>query len=211
MIELIEKWEDLDVLPIPASTAIDAGDALSFNGSGSLIPSVPGVPIVGFSGMTVASTDPDYASAVKQIQYQKAGAVGQNKFSCPVGVGTAIVSMVGKTFNIYATDPGSIDLGAYQTLIYNTVAVSTFAVGHVITGTTSSATGTITKLNTLPDGSLQMIIGTITGTFVNGETITDGTSSATAKIGVIAPNGVQLKVENVLSTTLVEVSVASTA
>lgn len=210
MIQLIKKWEDIDNLPIAASVAVDAGDAISYNGSGTIIPSTPGLPIVGFSVQTILSTDPDYATA-KQIFYQKAGSVGQNKFLVPVGIGTALASMIGLTFNIYASDPGSIDLSTYKTLTYNTLAVSTFVVGHTVTGGTSGATGVITAVNTLSNGSQQIVIGTITGTFVAGETITDGTSSATAKVLTIIPNGTQLKVENVPSTTLVEVSVALTA
>lgn len=210
MIQLTEKWEDIDNLPIPASTAVDAGDAIEFNGSGGVIPATPGMPIVGFSGQTILSTDPDYATA-KQLFYQKAGTVGQYKFIAPVGAGTAIASMIGSTFNVYASDPGAIDVSAYKTLPFNTLAVSTFAVGHTVTGGTSGATGVITAVNTLPSGAQQLVVNTVTGVFVSGETITDGTSSATAKLSQVIPNGTQLKVENVLSTTLVEVSVALTA
>lgn len=211
MIKLVQKWEDIDLLPVPASTAIDAGDALEFNGSGLIISATPGQPIVGFSGQTIASTDPDYATSGKQLSYQKSGTVGQYKFQVPVGAGTALANMIGLTFNIYATDPGSIDVTAYKTFTYNTLAVSTFAVGHTVTGGTSSATGVIVAVNTLPNGSQQLVVGTISGTFVAGETLTDGTSSATAKLITIIPNGTQLKIENVLSTTLVECSVALTA
>lgn len=210
MIQLSQKWEDIDNLPIPASIAVDAGDALSFDGSGSVIPSVPGQPIVGFSGQSILATDPDYAIA-KKLFYQKAGSIGQYKFMCPVGLGTLLASMVGSVFNVYASDPGALDVSAYKTITYNTLAVSTFTAGHTVTGGTSGATGVITKVNTLPDGTQQIVIGTITGVFVSGETITDGTSSATAKIVVIAPNGTQLKVEEYLSATLARVSVALTA
>lgn len=210
MIQLVQKWEDIDNLPVPASTVVKAGDALEFNGSGSVIPATPGFPIVGFSLLGIASTDPDYASA-KQLFYQKAGNVGEYRFLVPVGAGTALASMIGLVFNVYASDPGQIDVSVYKTLTYNTLAVSTFAVGHTVTGGTSGATGVITAVNALPNGSQQIVIGTIVGTFVAGETITDGTSSATAKVIVIIPNGTQLKIENVLSTTLVEVSVALTA
>jgi len=210
MIQLIEKWEDLDTLPIPASTAFKSGDPLSFNGSGALIPSTPGLPIVGFSGQAITSTDPDYATA-KILFYQKAGSVGQYKFLCPVGAGSAVASMVGKVFNVYASDPGKIDVSAYNTIKYNTLAVSTFAVGHTITGGTSGATGVITAVNTLSNGSQQLVYTVTAGTFVAGETITDGTSSATAKIVELVVGGTQLKVEDVLSTSLVTVTVALTA
>lgn len=206
MIQLIKKWEDIDNLLIPASTAVDAGDALSFNGSGGVIPSVPGVPIVGFSGVTIKSTDPDYASA-KQLFYQRAGSIGEFTFLCPVGAGTALASMVGKIFNVYASDPGSVDVSAYNTLTYNTLAVSTFAVGETITGGTSGGTAVITKINTV-NGSQQLVYTVTAGTLVAGETITGGTSSSTAKILEIITGGTQLKIESVLSTTLVEVSVA---
>lgn len=211
MIKLVTKWEDLDVLPIPASTAFKNGDGLMFNGTGSVIPATPGVPLVGFSGVTVASTDPDYAATTKMIQYQKSGSVGHYRFLVPVGAGTALASMVGSVFNLLSSDAGSIDVSTYKTITYNTLAVSTFAVGHTVTGSTSSATGVITAVNNLANGSQQIVVGTLTGTFVSGETITDGTSSATAKILTIIPNGTQLKVESVLSTTLVECSVALAA
>ncbi len=116
--------------------------------------------------------------------------------------------MIGSIFNVYASDAGKIDVSAYKTLSYNTLAVSTFAVGHTITGGTSGATGVITAVNALSTGAQQLVYTVTAGTFVAGETITDGTSSATAKILTIMPNGTQLKIENVLSTTLVEVSVA---
>lgn len=210
MFKLQQKWEDLDNLPFPASTTGNDGDALSFNGSGAVIPSTPGLPVVGFLGQTIATTDPDYALA-KQIFYQKSGNVGEYRFEVPVGAGTALASMIGSTFNVYGSNPGQIDVSAYKTLTYNTLAVSTFTVGHTITGGTSAATGVITAVNTLPNGSQQLVYTVTSGTFVAGETITDGTSSATAKILALIPNGTQFKIENVLSTTLVEVSVALTA
>lgn len=210
MISLVQKWEDIDTLPIPASTTVNNGDGIAFNGTGSIIPATPGLPLVGFSLQTIATTDPDYATA-KQLFYQKAGTVGQYRFMVPVGAGSAIASMIGSTFNLYASDPGKIDVTTYKTFTYNTLAVSTFAVGHTVTGGTSSATGVVIAVNTLLNGSQQLVVGTITGTFVAGETLTDGTSSATAKLLTIIPSGTQVKIENVLSTTLVQVSVALAA
>lgn len=207
---LVQKWEDIDTLPIPASTAFNNGSFISYNGSGAVVTATPGTPIVGTNLVTVASTDPDYASTTKQTFYQKAGSVGQYRFIMGVGAGTAIASMIGKTFNVF-TGAQTIDLSAYSTLTFNTLAVSTFAVGHTITGGTSSATGTITAINTLPNGSQQLVFTVTSGTFVSGETITDGTSSATAKILTVFTGGTQLKVENVLSTSLVEVTVALAA
>lgn len=211
MIQLIEKWENIDTLPIPASTVFKNGDALSFNGSGSLIPSVPGAPIVGFSGQKIDTTDPDYASAIKMIYYQKAGSIGDNLFLCPVGVGTLLASMVGKVFNVSAADAGALDVSAYNTIIYNTLAVGVFVAGHTITGGTSGATGVIASVNTLADGSQQVSYTVTAGVFIPGETITDGTTSATAKILTLIAGGTQLKVEKFLSATLAKVSVALTA
>lgn len=208
--QLIQKWEDIDNLPIAASTAVDTGDFLKYISGGTVAPATPGVPLVGLSLLTIASTDPDYASA-KQLFFQRAGAIGQYRFILPVGAGTALATMIGSIFNVLNTDPGSIDVSAYSTLTYNTLAVSTFAAGHTITGGTSGATGVITFLNTNPNGSLQLVFTVTAGTFVSGETITDGTSSATAKILTVFTGGTQLKVENVLSTTLVEVTVQQPA
>ncbi len=51
----------------------------------------------------------------------------------------------------------------------------TFSAGEVVTGGTSSATGTM-----LLDSSGTMTLGNVTGTFQNSETLTGGTSGATA-------------------------------
>lgn len=207
MSQLIKKWEDIDNLPIPASTLFGEGNFISYDGSGSVIPSTRGKAIVGVNLLTVAATDSDYASATKQTFFQKAGSVGQYTFSVPVGAGTALASMIGSVFNVYASDAGKIDLSAYSTLTYNTLAVGVFVVGETITGGTSGATGVITVTHTV-GGSQQLVFTVTAGTFVAGETITGGTSSATAKILTVFTGGTQLKVEKVLSTTLVECSVA---
>ncbi len=207
MSQLIQKWEDIDCLPVPASTVIGLAAWLKFNGSGGVIQATPGTSLVGTSLLEIAATDPDYATSGKQLFYQKSGSVGQYKFITPVGAGTALASMIGSTFNVYATDPSMIDVSAYKTLTYNTLAVGVFAVGETITGGTSGATGVVT-VTVNQDGNQTLVYTVTAGTFVAGETITGGTSSSTAKILSLYTNGRQLKIENVLSTTLVEVSVA---
>lgn len=207
MSQLIQKWEDLDCLPVPASTVVGLGAWLKLNGSGAVIPATPGTSLKGISLLAIAAADPDYATSGKQLFYQKSGSVGQYKFLTSVGAGTALASMIGSIFNVYASDVSKIDVSAYKTLTYNTLAVGVFAVGETITGGTSGATGVVT-VTVNQDGNQTLVYTVTAGTFVAGETITGGTSSATAKILALYANGRQLKIENVLSTTLVEVSVA---
>lgn len=54
----------------------------------------------------------------------------------------------------------------------------TFQEGETVTGGTSSATGTVKRLEGSPSDT--MYIAVVSGTFTSGETITGGTSSATA-------------------------------
>ncbi len=127
------------------------------------------------------------------------------KFLCTVGAGTAVeATHLGNVYNVYASNSGQIDLSAYSTLTYITLAVGVFGVGNTITGTTSGATGVITRI--LPSGQLTFTV--TAGTFVTGELITDGTTGATARIQTVHTGGTQLRVEKVLSTTQVIVSIA---
>ncbi len=208
---LKEKWEDSDSRPIPASTVFGVGNALIYNGSGSVIPATPGLPIAGVSLINVQSTDPDYASAIKQIALQRSGSINQYHFTVPVTVGTAAATMVGKRFNVDPANAGGLDVSAYSTLTYNTLAVSTFGVGHTITGTTSGATGVITQVLGLPNGGQSLVFTVTAGTFVSGETITDGTSSATAKILTVFTGGTQFEITTFISASLVEVTVSQAA
>lgn len=194
-VTLAEKWEEDKYTPKTASTLFQNGGFISLL-SGGAIPSTPGIPILGVGMEDVAASDVDYTST-RQIAYQTSY---NNYFNVNVGAGTAIASMVGSTFNLFNAE--TIDLTSYSTITYNTLAVSTFAIGHTITGGTSGATGVITRVNTI--GGSQQITFTVTaGTFVAGETITDGTSSATAKILTVFIGGVQLEVVTVISTTQV--------
>lgn len=208
---LKEKWEDQDSRPIPASTVFGVGNALIYNGSGAVIPATPGIAIAGVCLINVQATDPDYASAVKSIALQRSGSINQYHFTVPVTVGTALSSMVGKRFNVDPANAGGLDVSSYSTLTYNTLAVSTFGVGHTITGSTSGATGVITVVSTSTTGAQTIVFTVTAGTFVAGETITDGTSSATAKILTVFTGGTQFEVTTFISTSLVEVTVAQAA
>lgn len=203
---LIQKWEQIENTPIPASTAFFVGDALSFNGSGDVVRAAGlGLPIMGVGLAPIVSTDSDYASADKVMPYQR---VKEGfRFQCGVGAGTATAAMIGKTYNVFATDSRLIDVSAYNTLTYNTLAVGVFAVASTITGTTSGATGVITRI--LPSGQLTYTV--TAGTFVTGETITDSVTGATAKIDNLITGGTQLRVVNFLSATSVEVEVVLAA
>ena len=207
---LKEKWEDQDSRPIPASTVFVAGDALIYDGSGNVIPATPGLPVEGIGLINVSTTDPDYAATTKSMFFNRSGAKNQYHYNVPVN-GTATAAMVGKVFNVY-TNAGTLDVTAYNTLTYNTLAVSTFAVGHVITGGTSSATGTITQVFTSASGVQTLVFTTLAGgPFVEGETITDGTSSATAKVATVFAGGTQFEVTAFISAAMVEVTVFNAA
>lgn len=80
---------------------------------------------------------------------------------------------------------GLLLLGAFGTETVTILATlgslsGTFVLTEVVTGGTSSATGTVKRLQGSPEDT--MYIEVTSGTFVTGETITGGTSSATASI-----------------------------
>ena len=104
MFKLMSKWEDIDTVDVPASTAVKLGDELAYNGSGQAIPAVAGDIVIGHSLVAIARTDPDYASA-KKIPYQKVGAAGQLRFQVPVTKGAT--PTVGKNYDVDAA--GSLD------------------------------------------------------------------------------------------------------
>lgn len=195
---LNEKWEEDKYTAKAASTVFQNGGFISYNGSGGVIPSTAGLPIMGVGQEDVTSSDVDYTST-RKIAYQT---VGPNTyFVIPVTAGTATAAMVGKIFNL--DTPESLSVSAYSTLTYNTLAVSTFAVAETITGGTSAATGVITVTQTV--GGVQKLVFTVTsGTFVAGETITGGTSSATAKILEVFTGGTQVEITKYISATQVE-------
>lgn len=180
--------ENIQTVPKIASVAMAVGIWLQYDGSGNMKPLLPGAnPVEGLNITPIASTDSDYASN-KLISYDGINDT-VDRFRMPVTNGVAANAVVGSRYNVY-TDNYGLDVSAYSSLSYITLAVSTFAVGHTITGTTSGATGVITSLG--PNGT--MVINTVTGTFVTGETITDGTSSATAKVQTYALGGTQFEV-----------------
>lgn len=196
--------EQPQTFPKVASTAMPVGIWLQFDGSGHVTPLLQGAQVVGLNLSPIASTDTDYAST-KLITYDSI-ADRIDRWLMPVTNGTALAAMIGLVFNVF-TDSYGLDVAAYNTLTYNTLAVGVFGVGHTITGGTSGATGVIKSVITLPNGSQQITYTVTAGTFVAGETITDGTSSATAKVLVLVVGGTQFRVTKIISTTLVEVEV----
>ncbi len=198
---LIEQVKFLKRL---VSTAYTFGQFLMDNGLGQVIPLTPAQPVEGVCLQTVTSSDPYYATVGIDIPVDGID-LTIDRFLVDI-TGTATTAMVGSNFNVDAADSTKISVVTLNTLTYDTLAVSTFAAGHVITGSTSSATATITTVigNTL-------IVGAITGTFALGETITDGTSSATAKLQTVVAGGTQFKLERFISASLGEFSVLPTA
>lgn len=118
---LVQKWEDIDTLPIAASTVVAVGDFLTFDGAGGVEPATAGDPIVGVSLLAITAADPDYADA-KQLFYQKGGTFNQYKFVVPVGTGTATASMIGSPFDL--TDAGSVDVSGSGTQVTITNVIS---------------------------------------------------------------------------------------
>ena len=196
--------EQPQTFPKIASVALPVGIWLQFDGAGAVKPLLQGAQVVGLNLSPIASTDSDYASN-KAITYDSI-ADRIDRWLMPVTNGTALAAMIGLVFNVF-TDNYGLDVSAYNTIVYNTLAVSTFTVGHTITGGTSGATGVIKSLVTLSNGQTQLTYTVTAGVFLSGETITDGTSSATAKIVTLATGGTQFRVTKVISITLVEVEV----
>lgn len=201
-VTLNQKWEQDQYAPKAANTLFQNGGFISYDGSGHTIPSTAGIPILGLGQEDVLASDVDYTSN-RLCAYQECGP--NIYFTIVVTNGTATSGMVGKVFNL--DTPESLDVSAYITIAYDTLAVSTFTVGHTVTGGTSGATGVISLVNTGVNPN-QLVLTTVTGTFVDGETITDGTSSATAKIRQIFANGTQIEITKFISATLVEGKVA---
>lgn len=187
-----------------ASTVYAFGSWLKDNGLGQVIPLTPAVPVEGVCLQTIDSTNPNFALADQDLPVDGV-AVTVDRFLVDI-TGTATEAMVGSNFNVDASDATKISVATLNTLTFDTLAVSTFAAGHTITGGTSSATAVITQVvgNTL-------IVGAITGTFRLGETITDGTSSATAALRSNVAGGTQFKLERFISASLGEFSVLPTA
>lgn len=122
MSQLIKKWEDIDNVQLPASTVLQNGAWMSYNGTGSAIPATASGSVIGTSLQTIATTDPDYASA-KQVFYQKAGAPGKDEFTINIGAGVAAASMVGSPFNLH--DSVSLDVSGAGTQFVITRFIST--------------------------------------------------------------------------------------
>lgn len=194
---LIEQGKFLKRL---VSTVYYFGSFLMDNGIGQVIPLTPALPVEGVCLQEVAATDPNYAVSGQDMPVDGID-ITIDRFLVDI-TGTATAAMVGNNFNIDSADARKISVATLNTLTFDTLAVSTFAAGHVITGGTSSATATITAVI----GNI-LIVGAITGTFALGETITDGTSSATAKLRTLVAGGTQFKLERFISASLGEFSV----
>jgi len=131
MFKLISKWEDIDVVPVPASTEIEMGDELAYNGSGQAVPAEAGDTVIGHSLVKISSSDPDYTSA-KKINYQKIGAPGQYTFQVPVTKGAVAASIVGSNFDV--DEAGSLDCSGAGTQFTVTAVITTTANGAVTPG-----------------------------------------------------------------------------
>lgn len=127
-VTLVEKWEEDKYTPKAASTAMQNGGFLSYDGAGGVIPSTPGVAIMGIGQEDVMASDVDYAST-RSIAYQT---VGPNTyFQIVVSIGTATAAMIGLPFDL--ATPETLDVSAPGTQIEITKFISaTLVEGKVI-------------------------------------------------------------------------------
>lgn len=105
-----------------------------------------------------------------------AGVVDGMKVSGPSGIaiGVTVLSHTATTVTLSANTTG-VALGA---IVYFTSMTTGFVEGYIVTGATSGATGTVTKVLTT-----SVNVKNVTGTFLNGETI-NGIASSTAVIQI---------------------------
>lgn len=186
-----------------ASTAFGFGKFVKETSAtaGTVSPLTPVANVVGLGLEEITSQDPYYATAMDM--YVDGINKTIDRFLCACS-GTATKAMEGKTFNISASDAGTVDVRTYLTVKYDTLAVGTYAVGETVTGGTSGATGVVDQVI----GSDVLVLITLSGTFVLGETLTGGTSSSTSKLRTLIVGGVQFTMERFISATLAEFSVA---
>lgn len=126
MANLIQKWENTDYRPKAASTVFQKGWFISYDGLGGVIPAESAdlygsaTPILGVILEDVAASDTDYATA-RPVPFQYAHGF---KFQVPVAQGTAAANMIGSTFDVDGTDPGSIDLSIAGTQLTVTAVLA---------------------------------------------------------------------------------------
>lgn len=126
---LIQKGEDIDYRPKAASTLFSDGYFISYDGLGGVIPAQSAdlygeaTPILGVILRDVVASDPDFAQA-SMVPFQYAHGF---KFRVKVGtgLGTAVASMVGSTFDVDGTNPANIDLSQAGTQLTVTAVIST--------------------------------------------------------------------------------------
>ena len=111
MAHLIQKWEEIDMVPKAASTAIGVGEFLEYNGTGEVVPLNPTNEVVGLCLEEISSTDPDYTS-IRKIPYQVARGF---KFVMSVTTGTATANDIGSTFDVDASNSAGLDVSGAGT------------------------------------------------------------------------------------------------
>lgn len=109
-VTLNEKWEEDKYTNKAASTEIQNGSFLSYDGTGGVVPATSGA-IMGVSQEDVKSSDVDYTST-RKIAYQT---VYNNYFMIPVTAGTATAAMIGSKFDL--DTPSSLDVSGSGTQI----------------------------------------------------------------------------------------------
>ena len=199
--------EQIKVLVRVASTAFTFGGFLKSNGLGQVLPLTPGAPVVQALGLEeVTSQDPYYA--VASDMYVDGFDVTIDRFLVQI-TGTATKAMEQLTFDISAGSASIIDVGAV-TMVYGTLAVSTFAVGEIVQVTSGSGAGS-TMVVVTDNGATGMTfraLNTVGSGALATDTLLGLTGGATAIVtSTSLPVPSQFKLERFISATLGEFSV----
>src|SRR5258708_38640683 len=111
----------MEWFPREASTVINNGDALKWDGSGDLVPAAADdtVPIAVVSLKKVATTDADYATDGVQIPGYML--MPDSVFVGDVGAGTATAANIGIAYDLF--DAGSVDLTATDHKVVTVVGI----------------------------------------------------------------------------------------
>lgn len=126
-VTLIEKWEEDKYTAKAASTLFQNGGFITYNGTGGVIPSTAGVPIMGLGQEDVLASDVDYTSN-RLIAYQTVGPNTYFKINVTKGIATAL--MVGDLFGL--DTPETLDVSIAGNQIQITKFISATLVEGVV-------------------------------------------------------------------------------
>lgn len=113
----VQKWEDTEMASKAASTTFVPNQFISY-GSAGVVPSTPGVAILGVGQSSVDPSDVDYASQ-RKIPYQVA--LGYT-FRLPVTTGSATQAMEGYPFDLDTAGSLNVSTPGTQVRITRVIA-----------------------------------------------------------------------------------------